>query len=344
MPVSQQDHDGILAQTGGIWEKLRGQRIFLTGGTGFFGCWLLESFLHANRSLRLGASISALTRSPERFRQRAPHLAGDPAIEFVAGDIRSFPFPSGNFEYVIHAAADTSAAAAEHPIELFTSIVDGTRHVLDFAASHGTRQLLFVSSGAVYGTQDPAVSHISESSLGGPDWLRPQAAYGEGKRAAELMCALHARDTGIACKIARCFAFVGPYLPLNAHFAVGNFIRDAMNGLPVRIHGDGTPMRSYLYAADLAAWLWTLLLHGKSGEAYNVGSDQALSILDLAKAVEAALETTLEIQIARPPVAGEPRTQYVPCVDKAKRDLGLKVSVDLHEAIRRTAAWHGFRR
>ena len=133
--ITQQDHDGITALTRGIWEKLRGQRIFLTGGTGFFGCWLLESFLHANRSLGLGASITALTRSPERFRQRAPHLAVDPAVELVAGDIRSFPFPAGSFEYVIHAATDTSAGAAEHPIELFTSIVDGTRRVLDFAAS-----------------------------------------------------------------------------------------------------------------------------------------------------------------------------------------------------------------
>ena|SRR5450631_1374132 len=125
-PVPQRDLESILGQTANLWDQLRGQRLFLTGGTGFFGCWLLESFLYANRALSLGASVVALTRSPMRFREKAPHLTNDPAVRLLPGDIRRFTFPDGDFQYVIHAATDTSAEVVERPADLFSSILDGT--------------------------------------------------------------------------------------------------------------------------------------------------------------------------------------------------------------------------
>lgn len=337
LPVAQYDLDYILSLTAPMWEQTRGQRIFLTGGTGFFGCWLLESLLFANRVLSLGASVVALTRAPERFREKAPHLADDPAVRLLAGDIRSFPFPEGEFGYVIHGAADTSAEAAAQPGLLLASIVEGTRRVLEFAATHGTRRMLLVSSGAVYGTQPAGVTHVPETYLGGPE---PVAAYGEGKRAAERMALLRARDAGIECTIARCFAFVGPHLPLDRHFAIGNFIRDAMHCAPIRIHGDGTPMRSYLYAADLAVWLWAMLLTAPSGEAYNVGSDEAVTIAELARTVVEALGADSEIVVEREAVPGAPPARYVPSIAKAREQLGLRVGVGLRDAIRYTADWH----
>jgi dTDP-glucose 4,6-dehydratase len=154
------------------------------------------------------------------------------------------------------------------------------------------------------------------------------------------MTVLHAQQAGMECVIARCFAFVGPHLPLDRHFAIGNFIRDAMRGSPIRIGGDGTPMRSYLYASDLAAWLWTLLFRAPSGEAYNVGSDEAVSIADLARAVVEALGVSSEVQLGREVIPGMPRAQYVPDTAKAREQLGLCVSVDLRDAIRYTAEWH----
>lgn len=341
-PVPQRDIKSILNQTAQMWEQMRGQRLFLTGGTGFFGSWLLESFLLANQSLSLGASVVALTRSPDRFREKAPHIANDPAVHLLPGDIRSFAFPDGNFQFVIHAATDTSSQAAEQPEILLSSIIDGTRRVLDFAATHGTRRLLLTSSGAVYGAQPPEVSHIPETYLGGPDWLKPLAAYGEGKRVSELMSMLSARQAGFECAVARCFAFVGPNLPIDQHFAIGNFIRDAMQGAPIRIQGDGTPMRSYLYASDMAAWLWSLLFRASGGEVYNVGSDSAVSIEDLARTVVDVLGAPSPIQILREAVPGTPRAQYVPNIDKAKEQLGLSVTVNLRNAILNTAQWHGW--
>lgn len=334
------DMNSILSQTAPMWEQTRGQMFFLTGGTGFFGCWLLESLLHANHAFSLGASVTVLTRSPGRFREKAPHLADDPAVHLLQGDISSFVFPEGDFRFVVHAAADTGLQASERPCVLLSSILDGTRRVMSFAATHGTRRVLFVSSGAVYGEQPAEMTHIPESYLGGPDWLKPLAAYGEGKRAAELMATLLAQEAGLECVIARCFSFVGPQLQMDKHFAIGNFIRDAILGLPIRIKGDGTPLRSYLYASDLAVWMWTLLLRAPSGEAYNVGSDLGISIADLAHTVIDALNVDLEINILGEVAPGVARTRYVPSIEKAREQLGLRVTVDLRDAIRFTADWH----
>ena len=212
------DLDHILAHTEGLWDELRGQRLFITGGTGFFGCWLLESLLWANDRLALGTSAVVLTRDPGAFRAKAPHLAGHPSIQLLEGDVAAFPFPSGHFSHVIHAATEASAQLnREQPLRMFDTIVEGTRHVLDFASQSGARKLLLTSSGAVCGRQPPDVTHVPEDYLGAPDPADPLSAYGEGKRAAELLCALYARPGGLEAKIARCFAFVGPYLPLDAH-------------------------------------------------------------------------------------------------------------------------------
>src|SRR5882757_9872615 len=128
------DLDHILGCTEGLWEDLRGERIFITGGTGFFGCWLLESFTWANDRLRLGASALVLTRDPDAFARRVPHLARHPAVHLHTGDVRSFEFPGGNFRCVLHAATASSAAlCAEDPLLMFETIVEGTRRALAFA-------------------------------------------------------------------------------------------------------------------------------------------------------------------------------------------------------------------
>jgi nucleoside-diphosphate-sugar epimerase len=335
------DLELIAANTPGLWDELRGERVFITGGTGFFGCWLVESFCFVNRLLGLGAEATILTRHPEAFATKCPHLASDPSVTLQAGDVRSFLFPEGEYRYVIHAATDASAKqAAEAPFEMLSTIIAGTERTLEFAVTHGAKKFLLTSSGAVYGKQAAAVTHVPESYAGAPDPLDPANVYAEGKRTAELLCALYQKTGRLECKIARGWAFCGPYLPLDQHFAIGNFIGDVLAGRPIQIQGDGTPRRSYLYAADLAAWLWTILFRAPALVPFNVGSAHDVSILDLAQTVAMTLNPRTEIRVARQSVPGIAPLRYVPCIDRAREILGLRPTIGLEESVRRTARWH----
>ena len=153
--------------------------------------------------------------------------------------------------------------------------------------------------------------------------------------------AVTAREAGIEVKIARLFAFVGPYLPLDRHFAVGNFIRDRLAGGPIAITGDGTPLRSYLYGADLAIWLWTILANGTAGRPYNVGSDRPLSIEAVARTVADALAPSVEVTRAGTPDPGVPPARYVPDASRARSELGLEEWIGFEDGVRRTLQWAG---
>jgi nucleoside-diphosphate-sugar epimerase len=335
------DRRHILEHTVGLWEPLRDGRLFITGGTGFFGTWLLQSLLWANEEFGLRTQAVVLSRNWRAFCEKAPHLAVDRAVSHCDGDVRDFAFPSGSFSHIIHAATEASARLNdEDPLLMLDTIVAGTRRVLDFARHCGARRLLLASSGAIYGRQPPEVSHVAEDFSGGPDPASPRSAYGEGKRMAEHLAVLYARQFGLEPTIARGFAFVGPHLSLDIHYAVGNFIRDGLHGGPIVVHGDGTPYRSYLCAADMAVWLWNILLRGQPCRPYNVGSEEAISVGALAHAVADAFRPSPPVQILQLPAPGRPAERYVPSTARARNELGLRQTVGLAEAIRRTIEHH----
>jgi nucleoside-diphosphate-sugar epimerase len=316
-------------------QRLRGARILVTGGSGFFGQWLTEALVALDEEYALGLTLSIVGRNGARLAERTKHLQARWArLTLLAEDVRAFRPPEMP-THVIHAATPASAALNEaDPTEMISVIIDGTRNLL--SATIDAERFLYVSSGAVYGTQQD--SHVAEDFQGGPVITSPRSAYGEGKRLAEVLCAIAAERNHRAVTIARPFAFVGPWLPLDAHFAIGNFLRDGLRGGPIVVAGDGTAVRSYLYAADLTVWLLATLVDGHAGRAYNIGSERPISIGQLAATIGALNSSAVEIRGV--PVAGHPAHRYVPSVARARNELGLAESLSLEDALLRTLRWH----
>ncbi|MGA2344399.1 MAG: NAD-dependent epimerase/dehydratase family protein [Candidatus Sulfotelmatobacter sp.] len=338
----QQDFEFIFSQTADIWPTLNGARIFITGGTGFIGSWLLESLRLADERLSLGIHATVLTRDPRRFQSKLPHLANYPGFDFVSGDVSSFDSPSGAFTHLIHGATDASASLNEsNPRQMFETIVQGTRRVLDVAVEKSIQRMLFLSSGAVYGRQPWELERVPEDWIGSPDCTDPRTAYAEGKRAAEMLCAIYNKQFGVHVGVARIFALLGPRLDLGIHFAAGNFIRDAIQGRPVIVRGNGLPCRSYLYATDLTIWLLHLLARSEPLRPYNVGSDESISIGSLAERT-AQLLADGEYRVLGQEDDGWNPGRYVPETDRIGRELGLYKTVSLDDAILRTALWNGW--
>jgi len=339
-PLPADDLEHMVAHGEPSWRALRGERVFITGGTGFFGLSLLEGIAAANRRLGAGIEATVLSRDPARFLARAPHLAALPFLHWHAGDVRNFTFPRGACGSVIHGGASSRDAAlyAERPAEMLDTIVSGTSHVLDFAAACGAGNFLFISSGAVYGRQPPGLERIAEDFMVTHEAEDRKSVYAEGKRRAEALCIDAGARQGLQPKIARCFAFIGPHLPLDAHFAAGNFLRDALEGREIQVQGDGTPLRTYLHTADLVVWLMRILVSGSPVRPYNVGSGEAVSIEALARATAALREPALPVSIGRRHDGG-PVERYVPDVGRARSELGLEARIGLPDALERTFRW-----
>ncbi|NOU02707.1 MAG: NAD-dependent epimerase/dehydratase family protein [Novosphingobium sp.] len=341
-PIFAEDLETIHCRLAPTWPRLAGGRLFFTGGTGFIGRWMLESLRVADKRLGLGIETTVLTRDPARFAAQAPDLAGYKGFRFVAGDVLTLKPDGQRYTHVIHAATDASADLNDNdPRKMFDTVLTGTRRVLDFARESGGARFFFLSSGAVYGEQPWEVTHVDETWRGAPNLFTHRSAYGEGKRAAEMLCTIYHTQFGMNIITARIFALLGPLLSLGIHFAAGNFILDAMNGRSCVVQGDGKAVRSYLYAADLTEWLWAILLRAPVGSTYNVGSEEAVSIGELADRIATQLNDG-RFEILGKPDPGWNPGRYVPSTSKIRKELGLIPSIGLDESIRRTAIWNGW--
>jgi dTDP-glucose 4,6-dehydratase len=328
--IPARDIDDILRLAAADLAVLRGKIVFLTGGTGFFGKWLLAALLHANAEMDLGVEFIVLSRDPHAFAARHPEVDREPALTFLQGNVADFTAGEGKFDFIIHGAADTTAFTGEtEERERSRAIVQGTQNVLDLAQHCGAR-LLNISSGAVYGAAAGKRQGASEDDHAA---ARPVTPYGLAKREAEALCG----ESSVDFVTARAFAFLGPHLPLEAHFAAGNFLRDAVRGGPILVRGDGTALRSYLHPVDLVVWLLRILVRGQSHRAYNVGSDEVVSIAELARLIAAAVNPPARVTIQSAEPQG-PQNIYLPDITRARTELGLTLTIPLRDAIARTLA------
>ncbi len=333
----ERDLNEIVVASEDDLKRFAGSRLYVTGGTGFVGTWLLRALAHANATLGTRIRLEVLTRDPDLFCGANPDIAAADGIRFLCGDVCS-PVVDGTYDGVIHAAASSGAAIA--PSETIRTVVDGTRAIIrDVVAPSGAIPVLFISSGAVYGRQPAGMPAVAEDFCGELNHLDPRLAYHESKRLAELCFAIVANESPAAPKIARLFAFLGPGLPLRAHFAAGNFIGDALAGGPIRVKSGGSAVRTYLYPTDMIAWCLAVFNRGPAGRAYNIGSDEAVTIGELARRIAGLMPQRAEVELGEH-TRESAETRYVPDIGRVKKELGVDRSVSLDEAIRRTIRFY----
>ena len=324
------DLDHILLRSSAELAELRGKSLFITGGTGFFGKWLLAALCHADAQLGLGLRITVLSRDPAKFLALHPEAAALDSLRFLSGATTDFSLSKARYDYLLHAATDTlGIATAAQEEARARAIVDGTRRVLELGRQCGARRLLYVSSGGVYGAAAGKAAGASEEET-----PLPLTPYARAKLEAEKLC----EQSDLDFTTARAFAFLGPHLALDAHYAAGNFVRDAHRGGPILVRGDGTALRSYLYPADLVVWLLRILLRGQRARAYNVGSDETVSTAQLARRIAGTFRPPLDVIIQSLQPQG-PQNIYLPDIRRARTELHLDVAIPLDDAIARTLAF-----
>ena len=335
-----EDLEEILQHSEIDLKQLVNQNIVITGASGFVGTWLTLSWVVAHRKLSGCGKLLLTSRNPKAIQEMANSIANTDSVDVISSDIRELTIPNGYSNGLIIHAATPASASLNHsdPMIMYKTITEGNQRVLTQARRLESK-MLFLSSGAVYGKQPLTMDKIRE------DWVSDHleeesySAYHDGKRAAEEMNAIAANEWGTSIVTARLFAFIAPFLPFGTHFAAGNFMRDALRGSRVEINSGGGSIRSYQYATDLCSSLWALSARGKAGEKYNVGSDEAISIKELADAVVRNVKPSAKVLIHGYDTKDNV-TRYVPSISKIG-ELGVRNFISIDEALQRTARWAG---
>lgn len=346
-PVIEAAKKELSASCHDDWKRLGPAHILLTGGTGFFGSWIIASFL-ALREAGHKIELTVISRNPDRFLEKNPSLKNVAGLTFKKGDVvtATIPFSVTHvFHFATTAGVRDDQASEE---EMRETIVDGTKRMLEEAERVGAKRFLLASSGAVYGRGNsdrpfegqvdasllPALKDLADPLNGG------LTLYGAAKREAERLCFEAQKARRIETVVARGFAFSGPLFPLEGPYAIAGFMSAMLNGLPLNVKSPET-VRAYLDGRDLIRVLWMLLARGRSGEAYNVGGTESVTMRELADLVRAvALKVGRRVPDVRVPShMMQGADIYRPSIKKLESEFGWKPTVSLRESLRDHALW-----
>jgi dTDP-glucose 4,6-dehydratase len=320
-------------------------RILITGGTGFFGRSILRYLAQRLKSnIDFVKHVYVLTRDVKKFLSAHPEFGHYSWLSIIEGDILDIDRLPNNLKatHLIHCASDSVRTSEFTDIEEVVQIVSGTTNLMNYCNVIGIKKVVYASSGAIYGANPFGLEGVPEIFSNQYNIASAKNNYAISKRYAEFITLFYGKRFHIEVVLARCFAFVGPDLPLNAHFAIGNFINDAIHSKSIIVNGDGDPIRSYLYQDDLAEWLLTLLISGKPDGVYNVGSDMPISIRDLAYLIQEVIAPSKEVIFMNrgATILSNNTNIYLPNIKKIKTELSVDVKKSLREAILLTANHH----
>lgn len=313
--------------------------LLVIGGTGFFGKSLLTFLLNNTYEID---SITIAGRSAKKFKNLNTQYNSIKKIHFETIDILdNLDDLNGNFTHIIHAATDSTNVSHLSYMDRYNQIVNGTICVLDFVRKKNPEaKILFISSGGIYGEMPSKMHAFKEECFTCHDPINPLNVYSVSKRMAENLCAIYSETYSLNISIARCFSFSGIHLPLNVHFAIGNFIKNAISDQDIVINGDGLSIRSYMDQNDLAEWILTICNKDKFNmSVYNVGSDVSINIKSLADLVVKISNKNLNVKILNKN-NNLNRSTYVPDITKIKDTLNLGLKISLESSIKNMLEHH----
>lgn len=321
--------------------QLGNSRVMITGASGFMGIWLTELILYLAKEQNFKVKLLLVANDFASARKEAPHLyESNEDVKIIQDDVRTLYEVPADVNWIVHAAASPDLRIHNsQPIHASRTIAQGTLNMLECASRLPMlKGFLNVSSGYVYGYHSDA-DLISERDFDGFDPSSFSAAYIEAKRYAESLCAIFRNQYRLPIFNVRPFSFVGPYQPVDAPWAVNNFIANVVSKQPIHIQGDGTAVRSYMYGADMAWWLLKMLLSGEPGFNYNLGSPEGISLGSLAEKIRLLGSSEVTINRGKPLLHGK-KSFFVPSVSRVQNDLGLSIRFGLDEALSRTIRWY----
>lgn len=322
----------IVSSSESEFQSLRDHRILILGGTGFVGKWLTSALLHANQQLGINIEITIVSRDSVKA-EKILDCKNLKNIKIISHDFsnKSLKLPH-EFEIVFHGATPSvPATGGNDSIGLTRASKNATTSIIENAIDHeNIPRVINLSSGAVFNIQPMTTSFADEIQ----DYNTRATAYGLAKIATELELQ-KSKNTGILKHTnARLFAFFGPHLSLEDHFAIGNFLRDATLGHPIRIKGNPQTRRSYMYPTNLVECLIKIIPHYDL-EYLNVGSDAGIEMMDLARRINKIFSLE-DIQIMNSEI--EP-SNYVPNIQSLRR-LGIVDNlIGLEEGILKWSRW-----
>lgn len=325
-------------------QALAGHRISVIGGSGFIGTWLAETVAALNDDLGTRVRVDLLSRSASTWSTDHPHLSARSDVRVQTVDVRSpFEIPPDATLVLFAAGIADPRIHASDPLHVHETALHGLSHALAASARLELLQrFINISSGLVAGS--PATEQgLRENHHGALDFTRLHNVYAESRRAGENLVTVYASQHRIPVCTARAFTFIGPYQPLDAPWAANNFLRDALSGNDIRIHGDGTTRRSYLYGSDAATWLLKMLIDGRDGEAYNLGGGEPVSHSEFARLVAANTAPTPQLVYKSQPASSGRRYDFFPDLSHVQDTFGLQQAFGVDEALQRTMLWHARR-
>jgi len=334
--------DCLLATAGqsGVYSTLGFQHIAVTGGTGFLGTWIAELVAALNDEHRLGITLDLFARNINDWAQLYPHLAQRSDIRLKSQDVRS-PFElSRNTNFVVHAAGiPNNRVHASDPLRVHQTTLLGLNNTLEAATQlDSLSRFLNVSSCLVSGTPNRPGA-LAESDYFSLPCSPLHAVYAEAKRAAENLASIYRSQFRMSVSTLRPFTFAGPFQALDRPWALNNFLRDALTGSDIRLHGDGTARRSYLYGSDAAWWTLAALVHGVDGAIYNIGSPTPVTHLELVDLIGQKTSLKPRVVLNTKPVQQSMQDDLFPDTQLTQNSLRVIQTCTLEQIVDKTWRW-----